>query len=247
MKNAFFLLSLFVLCFALACTKDDPVVMEEPMPEPEPSSLSVGLLFHAPLAGNADDISSNGLSGTVTGATITTDRHGEANEAYRFDGENDFINFGQADFLSLGGAQTYTMTAWVKPELQDNPSTMMIVSKFNGGVAAGWYLGVNAEDKGQTYRNVSPWATYGEGPFPRDAYVHLAATFDGSNLSIYVNGVLDATAPFRTHTNDRQTDVLVGANHSRGNPSAFFKGTIDDVRIYNRVLSNEELTWLATH
>lgn len=248
MKYLLSLLLFTSLFFAAGCVVvDDDQATPDPEPEPEPSSLGIGLLFNAPFSGNADDISSNGLSGTITGATITTDRNGEANEAYRFDGVNDFINFGQADHLGLGGAAPYTMTVWAKPELQDTPSTMMAVSKFNGGVAAGWYVAINAEDKGQIYRNVSPWATYGENSFPRGSYVHLAAIYDGANLSLYVNGELDASIPFRTNTNDRTTDVLVGANFSRGNPAAFFKGTIDDVRIYNRVLTDEEITWLANH
>jgi hypothetical protein len=246
MKNTFLLL-LFALFLTSGCGDDDGVIIDPPMDDPEPSSLGIGVLLHVPFSGNADDISSVGLSGTITGATITADRNGVANEAYRFDGENDFINLGQNDALSLGSAEIYTMTAWVKPELQDDPSTMMILSKFDGGVSAGWYVGINAEDKGQVYRNVAPWATYGINPFPRGEYVHLAAVFDGANLSIYVNGTLDASTPFRTHPQDRTTDVLIGANHSRSTPNAFFKGTIDDVRIYNRVLTDTELTWLATH
>lgn len=250
MKNILALFSTLLLLLALGCVvnnDDDGVLIMDPEPDPEPSSLGIGILLHVPFSGNADDISSAGLSGTVTGATITTDRHGNANEAYHFDGENDFINMGQNDALSLGGAEIYTMTAWIKPELQETPATMMAISKFNGGVSAGWYVGVNASDKGQVYRNVDPWATYGINAFPRGEYVHLAAVFDGSNLSIYVNGILDASTPFRTNTHDRATDVLIGANHSRGNPGAFFKGTIDDIRIYNRVLTDTELTWLATH
>ncbi len=246
MKNVLLFTALCCILFAAGCGDEEDTIIP-PLPDPEPSSLSIGLLFHAPFSGNADDISSAALSGTITGATITTDRNGEVNEAYCFDGVNDYINFGQADHLGLGGANPYTMTTWIKPELPETPRTMMVISKFDGGVSAGWYVGVNAEDKGQIYRNVVPWATYGTNPFPRDAYVHLAAVYDGSNLSLYVNGTLDATTPFGTHPNDRRTDVLVGANHNRGNPNAFFKGTIDDIRIYNRVLTDDEITWLATH
>lgn len=246
MKNTYILLSLLLLLMGTSCvvTEDDEATpgVEEEM---EPSSLSIGLLFHAPFSGNADDVSTNRLSSTITGATITSDRNGKMNEAYRFDGENDYINFGQANHLGLGGAQPYTMTAWVKPENTDHDSRITIVSKFDGGVSAGWYLAVNGENKAQAYRNVSPWATYGEGVFPRNQYVHLASVFDGANLSLYVNGRLDATRPFRTHPNDTRTETLVGATFNRGTPNSFFKGTIDDVRIYNRVLTEDELAWLA--
>lgn len=223
---------------------EDPII---PTPEPEPTSLGVGKIFHANFAGNADDISVNGLVGTVTGATLTTDRHGNANEAYRFDGIDDVINYGPAADFGFGGASTYTMTAWVKLEDRGDDQRNTILSKFNGGVAAGWYLAVNANEVIQAYRNVGPWSVSGASTVPYDEYVHVAASFDGSNFSVWLNGELDGTTVFGTHPNDRSTDMLIGGTFSRNVLVPLLKGTVDDVRIYNRVLTADERTWLATH
>lgn len=246
MKNTFFLLSLLFLAASCVVTDDDNA---QPMPDPEmePSSLSVGLVFHVPFSGNADDVSINDLSGTVTGATITTDRHGATNEAYRFDGVDDFINYGAAPELALGDVASYTMTAWVKLEDRGDAQRNTVVSKFNGGVAAGWYLAVNANEEIQAYRNNVPWSVSGTPTVPYGEYVHIASSYDGSNLSVWLNGQLNGTIGFGRNDHDRMTDLLIGGAHSSSQVVPLLKGTVDDVRIYNRVLTQEELTWLATH
>ncbi len=247
MKNAFYLLPFFLLFLASACVVTDDDEMVVPTPDPEPISLRTGLVFHVPFSGNADDIAVGGLTGTISGATITTDRHGEANEAYSFDGINDVINYGPAADLGFGGRNTYTMTAWVKLEERDDTQRNTIMSKFNGGVAAGWYLSVNSEERIQAYRNVSPWSISGAPLVPYDEYVHVASSFDGSNFTVWLNGELSGTTVFGGHPNDVVTDLLIGGSHSQNVVVPLLKGTVDDVRIYNRLLTPEELTWLATH
>ncbi len=247
MKNAFFLLSFFLLCLASACVVTDDDGMVVPTPDPEPASLRIGLLFHVPFSGNADDVAVGGLTGTVSGATITTDRHGEANEAYSFDGIDDVINYGTAPDLSLGDVATYTMTAWIKPEDLGDTRRHIAISKFNGGVAAGWYLAINSNREIQAYRNNVPWSVRGNPVNVLDEYVHIASSYDGANLTVYRNGELDATIPFPRNDHDRNTQVLIGGEFSQNNIVPSFKGVIDDVRIYNRVLTSEELTWLATN
>jgi len=248
--NLFKLLFVFLTLGAFACGSDDDGGMVQPMPEPEeePTSLRIGLLANFAFDGNADDISSNAYTGTVVGATVTTDRNGVANGAYYFDGIDDHINYGNLTDLALGGAQPYTMTSWVKPEQLDDPShRSIIISKFNGGVLAGWYLGISGDATVAAYRNVEPWATFGVGAIEWGEYVHVACTFDGTALKVYINGVEDNSANFSTHPSDRATNMVIGAIYSQNNLVPAFRGNIDGVRIYNRVLEPEELTWLAEH
>lgn len=247
MKNAFPFLLLSILFFVSACVVTDDEQPIVPTPDPEPTSLRTGLLFHVPFTGNADDVAVGGLTGAVSGATITTDRHGEANEAYFFDGDDDFINYGAAPALSLGDVATYTMTAWIKPEDLGDTRRHIAISKFNGGVAAGWYLAINSNREIQAYRNNVPWSVRGNPVNVLDEYVHIASSYDGANLTVYRNGELDATIPFPRNDHDRNTEVLIGAVFSQNNVLPSFKGVIDDVRIYNRVLTTEELTWLASN
>lgn len=247
MKNSFFLLALLSLMFTSACVvkDDDGMVIAEP--DPEPTSLRTGLVFHVPFSGNADDIALNGLTGTVTGATITADRHGEPNEAFHFDGVDDVINYGVAPDLAFGARSTYTMTAWVKLEDRGDDLRNQIISKFNGGVAAGWYLSVNADQEIQAYRNAVPWSVSGTPDVAYGEYVHVAASYDGANLTVFHNGVLSGTVAFAGHPTDVSTDVLVGGLHGQNEVIPLLKGTLDDIRIYNRVLTETELAWLANN
>ncbi len=235
------LLSMLLLCLTLvtSCIKDDPSA------EPEPTSLKIGLVAHFPLNGNADDIGTSGLKGTVTGTTIDSDRFGKPAGAYYFDGEDDIILYDKPELLGLGGRNPYTMSVWVKPEYQDK--TSHIISKFNGGISAGWYVGINKDSVSQSYRNAEPWATYGTTQINFDKYVHLLTIYDGVNLMTYVNGELDSSTAFFSHPNDVKTRIVIGGLYSRNVINATFKGSIDDIRIYNRVLEAEEIEWLVEH
>ncbi|MEM6770265.1 MAG: LamG domain-containing protein [Bacteroidota bacterium] len=247
MKNTLFLFALLTLLGASACIVSEDPITPIPEPDPEPTSLRPGLVFHAPFSGNADDIAVNGYAGTITGATLTADRHGVANEAYRFDGVDDVINYGSAPDLAFGGRSTFTMTAWVKLEDRGDNQRNQIISKFNGGVAAGWYLSVNADEEIQAYRNAAPWSVSGSPTVPYDEYVHVASSYDGSNFTVWLNGELSGTTEFGSHPSDVNTDMLVGAIHSQNNVVPLLKGTVDDIRVYNRLLTGEELMWLANN
>lgn len=218
---------------------------KEASPEPEPTSLKVGLVAHIPLDGNADDISETGLIGTITGATVTKDRKGKAGGAFYFDGTNDFILYNQTDKLNFSGAKPYTLSAWVKPDALRESGSSLAISKFDGGVAASWYLGVTKDANIVSYRNVAPWSAAGLSTITVEKYVHLLATYDGTDLKLYVNGVLDGSKPFTTNPNDAKTPVMIGGSHSRGTPTPNFTGSVDEVRIYNRVLEASEIEWLA--
>ncbi|MFK8164400.1 MAG: LamG domain-containing protein [Lewinella sp.] len=244
MKNFLSLLALFAVLLISAC--DDTEEPVQPMPDPELASLSDGLVFHAPFAGNASDVA-GGLSGAVTGATLTTDRHGVANEAYAFDGIDDLIDYGTGDILVMANQTPYTMTAWVKMEDRGDGENNMIMSKFDDGVNAGWYFAINRDGRVRSYRHNVPWSLAGDTAIPYGEYVHIAAAYDGTTLMVYLNGVLDGSVAFGRNNNDRTTGVLLGGMYRQGEKTPLLKGVVDDVRIYDRVLTQVERGWLATH
>ena len=73
--------------------------------------LNEGLVAYYPFDANAIDQTGNGHDGTVYGATLTTDRFGKANSAYRFDGVNSYIQINDSPRFDLS---TFTITAWAK-------------------------------------------------------------------------------------------------------------------------------------
>jgi hypothetical protein len=223
------------------------VVEEDTAPvTPPPPSVNNGLVAYFSFEGNADDLSGNNFHGSIQGARPTADRFGNQNGAYLFDGTDDFISLGNVEEMSFGGAESYTIAAWVRAN-ERTEGTNIIVSKWNGGVLAGWYLGVTDERKAISYRNVVPWATTTEEEVTADEFVHLITSYDGEarELMLYINGELVKTQPFGTHPYDQRTPVLIGALHSRNAVANFYQGVIDDIRIYDRLLNEEEITYLA--
>ena len=239
-KNYLFIASLMagMLFFSSSCTKEDAAAAD---PAEQLASLKVGLVGHWDFTGNANDLSERSNHGAVVGAIPAEDRFGRPNSAYQFNGSGDHINLGNVTELAFGGFETYTMAAWVKPDSAGGN----IISKWNGGVLAGWYLQIKADMHVRAYRNVGPWSTASADPVGENAWTHVAAKYDGSHLTIYINGVLQARQEFTSQPHDHRTDLIIGALHSRYELAGFFHGIIDEVRIYDRDLSDVEIETLA--
>jgi hypothetical protein len=108
-----------------------------------------GLVGWWPFNGNANDESGNGNNGTVNGATLTTDRFGNANSAYDFDGVSNYIDCGPLNAIP-STVQDITQNAWVlAPTDQTTFCKLPIMSKRQV-ISEGWPsigAGVNATDK----------------------------------------------------------------------------------------------------
>lgn len=155
----------------------------------------------------------------------------EAGNAFRLDGLNDYANVGNVTSYAFGSFNPYTIEAWVKPRA--GGAGGMVISKFNGGVTAGWYLSVDAAGRVITYRNVNPWTVVSSGSIPFDEYSHIAATYDGSILRVFINGVEAGSTPFSSNPFDLTTPVLIGARYALSVPAGFFDGEIDEVRLWD--------------
>jgi hypothetical protein len=198
------------------------------------------LVAYFPFNGNANDESGNGNNGAVYGATLTTDRFGNANSAYSFDG-NDYIVIADSDSLDVDNA--ISIVAWAKTS--SNSYDQMILEK---GRWDNW-------GNGEYGLLINEWPTYaGKGRFQiyeaapscvdslypiNDGEWHfIVGTWDGNRLSIYVDGQLS--------NNVNSTGILTKDDEyltigSRYGYEDFFQGKIDDIRIYNRALSVAEI------
>ena len=76
-------------------------------------SQTSGLVVYYPFNGNANDASGNGLHGSVNGPVLTTDRYGNSNRAYNFDGVNDLIEVADNSLLDITGQ--ISLAAWIYP------------------------------------------------------------------------------------------------------------------------------------
>ena len=216
---------------------------------------STGLVASYYFNGNANDSSGNGHHGTVYGATLTTDRFGNLDSAYDFDGINDYIAVPYSDAFQL---TEFTLAAWIKPSTdlsQLRAPTIVGRGEDYGTDQAGGVVLVAGVDNpygdgvAVLYEDDSDdesWYSNGTSPSVGQ-WTHLAATraADGQ-LSLYINGVLtgqwDGTPD---PTDNCYQDLLIGAyaaNSSTVPPiTNFFPGAIDDVMIYGRALSAGEV------
>ncbi|MEM0010797.1 MAG: LamG domain-containing protein [Candidatus Bathyarchaeia archaeon] len=160
--------------------------------------------------------------------------------ALSFDGVDDYVNVPSTPMLS--GLNNITVMAWVCPS---KTSEGIIVSKHSAVTGREWMLYINPNNYRFTFQVYDQQA----GTF-REVFgslvqigvpVFLAGTYDGSVLRIYENAVLKSQATTNIVIRPLSTPIRVG---SRANDIRFYGGIIDEVRIYNRALTADEIKWL---
>lgn len=186
---------------------------------------------------------SNGISGgidngLVSGATFTSS--GKFNGAYSFDGVDDYITMGNSSSTVLDNIN-FTISAWVY--VTANNSDMEIVSKEGDGSHSAIELRYDIDDGYWEFNvNDGAWkyAKYSQAPIELNTWVHVVGVRNGTNIRIYVNGVKGAYADtIGTIEDSAEMNLTVGY----GGPVAerYFSGVIDEVRVYNRDLSESEI------
>jgi len=209
-------------------------------------ALTDGLVAYFPFSGNADDQSGNGNDGVVNGALLTDNRFGQANSAYSFDGINDYIQVSASPSLDIQDAITFS--AWVYHLSDSSPQHIVNRSDlFAGYRLAAWQSNPTGNafelyDVSQVQHIIDD----GQAPVI-GIWTHIAGVWDGTIMSIYRNGQLADTLAFSGSIGVANNDLFIGDLVLSGFPTQGpFHGSIDEVRVYNRALSDAEIYQLAT-
>ena len=209
-----------------------------------PDSITHGLIAYYPFDGSANDGSGHDHNGTVHGATLTADRNGTANAAYSFGG-NAHMDMGQVLFPN----KAFTTALWVKsttPEqwqhLIENGTTANV---FNGA----FRLQLGNPGKGFIAVGDGNALSETEVDFAWESgeWFHLAMTYDGSQVVLYKNGQAVGTLSSNLDIRNGDGKMLIGCHQSVSGPMKFFKGSMDEVRIYDRALNANEANLLFNH
>lgn len=202
--------------------------------------ITTGLVAHYPFDGNADDASGNGNHGTVMGAVLTTDALGRENSAYEFNGVNTYITVPNSATLSSPDAEL-TIVAAIKPYGFSKVGSAFgpILMKSNSGANSFQYrLGFGTSS---FFVSVNNWSNTARASkiVPFNQWHVLAATMSGDTARLYFDGRLIATMPIAGPIAFNNLPLEIG----RDVPGALevFHGKIDDIRIYNRELTLEQV------
>ncbi len=149
-----------------------------------------------------------------------------------------YLNVGRPQSLDFKGTDNYTFSAWIKPN-SDN-MTGYILTKYDRHVVGQYQFGV-VNGKVYASREVSPWSISGATDLLANTWYHIAATYDGSQLKVYVNGRLDGTLNMTGSISSINRDVLIGARHRSNAVNDHFNGLIDELCVWDIALSQEEL------
>jgi len=217
----------------------------------------MGLVAEYHFNGDATDSSGNGNNGVINGATFVP---GVSGQALSFDGVDDFIRAGDIlDSTFTGANSRFTIGAWIKPGAVND---VVIVAKSADSRHAEdqrQFYFLFAESKlnfhwdgnldGSSYRGVIGSSVFSD----LNKWYNVVAVYDGtkavdSRVSLYVNGIAETTTIRLSLGNpssipDGTAQLGIGAAvNSAGTLSRYnFNGTIDEVRIYNRALSADEI------
>ncbi len=207
--------------------------------------LTEGLVAHYPLDGNAQDISGNNNHGQPNSTAVpTTDRFDNPGSAYYFNGLNSQIVIPGSTSLDSPDMAS-TQFAWIRLEgfSQVGSNFGPILMKSTSSVNEFMYrLDVSSGGFGVAFGNwyTSAGATYST---PLETWFNIAATWDGQTARFYVNGAFIGEDDITATVNADGRSLVIGADY----PGAYesFWGKIDDVRIYNRALSDGEIAELG--
>lgn len=215
-----------------------------------------GLVGYWPFSGNANDVSLNANNGTNNGATLTADRFGNADSAYNFDG-NDIITADAIPFSNLTISIWYNInnSSVLNPTTGHPPTGAQLIgqgTQLSPTAYCDYSIGITS------WNNINQFAFeksiissplfemfYSNANISYSNWVNLIYTIDSNIVKVYLNSILIDT--FNTPTNFIQSGNVLsfGARYVQNSTSPtcnYFTGKLDDIGIWNRALTQEEIT-----
>lgn len=225
--------------------------------------LNAGLMAYYPFTGNALDSSGNGNNATFNNATLTTDRFGNEGGAYLFNGTSNYMIVPNSSTLN---PSLISMVAIVKPMgfyngvchgnvvFNKGDDDFSLPSRYRFRFYDGLYNPGNCNlPVDNLHQNFSvdfagnPAAT---GPYTPyivlNQWYTVVYTFDGTTAKLYVNGVLIQSTSTNVTYVPNTHDLYIGRLKDPSFPY-WLNGALDEIRIYNRALSAQEVEFISNN
>ena len=203
-------------------------------PSGAPPGLVAAYGFEETTGTGVSDGSGNGHAGTLTGATRSAT--GRFGRALSFDGVNDWVTVPDANALDL--TTGLTMSAWVNPVAVGSSWRTVLMKEQTGGLIYALYAGEGAGKPGSHVFTTSEFRTAGPANTPLNTWTHLASTWDGVTLRMFVNGAAVGSQAVGGTLRTSTGVLRIGGN---GVWDEWFRGLVDEVRLYNRALTPAEI------
>lgn len=220
---------------------------------------NLGLIAWYPFNRNAQDESGNGHHGTVKGATLCKDRTGNKDSAYNFDGVNDYIDLGSSP--KLNPRDQMTITSWIMlpkkmPKVKSKNVQVRaepIVERYEPNVgrrsyftalyAGGYPRAYFYQDGGKPKGGRGIGSKSNPEPLNLKQHYFLAVSFDHARGGyLFLDGEIISDLRYGDPIQQtKESTTIGGVIYSE---SKYFTGVIDDVRLYDRALSKEEISSL---
>lgn len=204
------------------------------------SDITTGLVAYYPFSGNANDQSGNSYNGIVSGAVLTQDRFNNIDRAYSFDGTNSYIDLPS---LYSYSPTNLTLNAWINLDSVGTRKLIMAKTTENGGFG-NFALEIMDNHIATRFFYDDYYQTLGSTDLAVNTWYQITATYDGSDLKVFLNGNEDGSNYYPQGIGVSTLPFIIG-QHPRGGggfyPGFSFDGIIDDIRIYDRALSNNDI------
>jgi len=242
-----FRVAVIVVCMAAAPVLTQGASSAEPSP-----SLVLSYQFNTDTTTAIKDSSASALTGTLVNADPATafvkGAPGKKRGLELRASQRQYVEVPQRDALDVN---RYTLAAWIRYtgvqtadtlgrwEVMEKAGAYWLNVRTNGKVRAGGFFG-GCDSQSWKYLDSS-------GTVPLNVWTHVAATYNGSRLVVYLNGVASGSMAVTGTTCTNDEPLAVGAKNApaKGILEAFWDGRLDDVRIYNKALSATRIGALA--
>jgi len=222
--------------------------------------LQEGLIAHYPFNGDANDVSGKKNHATAKETALSLDRNEAKDQAFQFNGASSYIEIKKTRVMSFN-ADDFAVAVWLKFGRQNNPRRAGIIigdanriEGHHGGVV------VMVHDRPKGAKTLYPNKTNKRSIMLRltsrnneilelpdsphlfdDSWRHYIFQKSGNTLSIHINGKKAASREVKLLASHRgsKTNIFIGTNISLG--GQYYRGSMDEFRIYNRALSSDEV------
>ncbi|MDA0642563.1 MULTISPECIES: LamG-like jellyroll fold domain-containing protein [Nonomuraea] len=213
----------------------DPTPTPTPTPDPTPDPVPGLVAAYGMEDGSGTtvgDSSGYDNTGAARDTTWATGKHGKA---LSFNGSSSWVTVQHAASLRLRNA--LTLSAWVRPSALDGWRTVLLKEHSWGG-SYGLYASTGTGPAGWLETDDDAGGSASSNLLPLNQWSHLAVTYNGNAVRLYVNGTQVSQAPLTGELIDDGGRLRIGGNAALGE---FYRGLIDEVRVYNRAQTATEI------